>query len=208
VILAWNIRQDHSEFLIQDDGNGFDVKAFRDKVVHQGAMMLHGRGILMARKLFDRLSYNSKGNKVTLVMHHNSMVERVIPIGFSQEEIIEVNKGDVVLAENDMDDYLYYIISGIYSVSQDNTPISELSAQDIFMGEMAFLLKQKRTATVRAKTEGKLIRFTRKRFIGIIREYPHYGIFLAKLLAQRLVRNNEWQVQHQISAAEKQILVT
>jgi CRP-like cAMP-binding protein len=59
------------------------------------------------------------------------------------------------------------------------------------MGEMSFLLNQKRSATIRAETPGKLILLTRKIFVNVIRDYPHYGIFLSKLLAKRLVRSND-----------------
>jgi CRP-like cAMP-binding protein len=59
------------------------------------------------------------------------------------------------------------------------------------MGEMSFLLNQRRSASVRADTPGKLILLTRKTFVSVIREYPHYGIFLSKLLAKRLVRSND-----------------
>ena len=59
------------------------------------------------------------------------------------------------------------------------------------MGEMSFLLNQKRSATIRATSSGKLILMTQKTFINVIRQHPHYGIFLSKLLAKRLVRTNE-----------------
>jgi CRP-like cAMP-binding protein len=68
--------------------------------------------------------------------------------------------------------------------------VGSLSAQDIFMGEMSFLLNERRSATIKAKSAGKLILLTQQTFINIIREYPHYGVFLSKLLAKRLVRSN------------------
>ena len=55
---------------------------------------------------------------------------------------------------------------------------------------MSFLLNKKRSATVRAESEGKLILLTRKTFVNVIQDYPHYGIFLSRLLAKRLVRAN------------------
>jgi CRP-like cAMP-binding protein len=55
---------------------------------------------------------------------------------------------------------------------------------------MAFLLNNKRTVTVTALTKGKLIKVSRKSFINVVRGYPHYGIFLSKLLARKLARAN------------------
>ena len=59
------------------------------------------------------------------------------------------------------------------------------------MGEMSFLLNQRRSATIKATSTGKLILLTQKTFVNVIREYPYYGVFLSKLLAKRLVRSND-----------------
>jgi CRP-like cAMP-binding protein len=118
-------------------------------------------------------------------------LEHEIPLGFSKEQVVKVSKGDIVLREEDPSDFLYYISSGQYSVFHNRKQVGSLSPQDIFMGEMSFLLNQKRSATIRADSDGKLIFLSRKAFVSVIRQYPHYGIFLSKLLAKRLVRSND-----------------
>jgi CRP-like cAMP-binding protein len=55
---------------------------------------------------------------------------------------------------------------------------------------MSFLLDNRRSATVRAEEDGKLIRISKKSFIKVIKRYPHYGIFLSRLIAQKLARTN------------------
>ena len=60
----------------------------------------------------------------------------------------------------------------------------------MFMGEMAFLLSNRRSATVIAKGAAVLIKISKQDFVNLIKENPHYGIFLARLLAQRLARLN------------------
>jgi CRP-like cAMP-binding protein len=55
---------------------------------------------------------------------------------------------------------------------------------------MSFLLNNRRSASVRADSDGKLIKISRTSFVSVVREYPHYGIFLSKLLARKLVRAN------------------
>jgi anti-sigma regulatory factor (Ser/Thr protein kinase) len=191
VEFLWDIHPEESIFVIRDEGKGFDVRAYLQKISVQDKMSLHGRGIRMASALSTELKYNTKGNQVTLVLKHDTLVEQEIPAGFSREQVVNVKKGDIVLREDEPSDYLYYIVSGKYSVFHNLKQVGTLSPQDIFMGEIAFLLNQRRSASVRAESKGKLILLTRKTFISIIREYPHYGIFLSKLLAKRLVRSND-----------------
>jgi anti-sigma regulatory factor (Ser/Thr protein kinase) len=191
VEFQWDIQKEKTLFVIRDEGDGFDVKAHLKKIATQDMMSLHGRGIKMASMLSTELKYNEKGNQVTLVIQHDPSVEYEVPVGFSGEQVVLVKKGDIVLREDEPSDYLYYISSGTYSVFHNLKKVGSLSPQDIFMGEMAFLLSQRRSASVQADGPGKLILLTRKSFVNIIREYPHYGIFLSKLLAKRLVRSND-----------------
>jgi anti-sigma regulatory factor (Ser/Thr protein kinase) len=196
VTLLWEIKGDRSIFIIHDQGQGFDIKAHLEEISgKQDPYNLHGRGIILAAKLSHELKYNAKGNQVALMVKHDDSVEHEIPRGFSKEQILMVKKGETVFREGESGDYLYYISSGSYNVYHNDKQVGTLSPQDIFMGEMSFLLNQKRSATVRANGPGKLILLTQKTFINVIREYPHYGIFLSKLLAKRLVRSNEWHAQ-------------
>jgi anti-sigma regulatory factor (Ser/Thr protein kinase) len=191
VYFHWEIKVNQTIFTIKDEGEGFNVRAHLKKIKEQEITSLHGRGIRLATMFSNQLKYNKKGNQVKLIINHDSTVEENVPAGFSKEQIISVKKGDIVLKENEPSDYLYYIASGRYAVIHKRRQVGSLGPQDIFMGEMSFLLNQKRSAKVKAETAGKLILLTRKTFINVIRKYPHYGIFLSKLLAKRLVRSNE-----------------
>jgi len=197
VFFSWDIKPDKSTFIIRDQGKGFDVNAYKNKMKTQSEYSLHGRGIKMAAALFKNLKYNSIGNQAALIVEHELSVEDQVPIGFTREKAILVKKGDVILKEGDPSDCLYYISSGTYEVLHNDKCVGTLSAQDIFMGEMSFLLNQRRSATIRATSSGKLIHLTQKTFVNIIRDYPHYGIFLSKLLAKRIVRSNEQAANRQ-----------
>ena len=72
----------------------------------------------------------------------------------------------------------------------------------MFIGEMAFLLNDRRSATIMSADEGKLIRIPKVAFVNLIRKNPHYGIFLSKLLAQRVVRQtqNTLRLQNELKA--------
>jgi anti-sigma regulatory factor (Ser/Thr protein kinase) len=191
VDFQWEIKKDKSIFLIRDEGRGFDVKALLDKIAKQDMWSLHGRGIKMATMLGQELKYNDRGNQVALILNHDDSVEHEIPVGFSKEQIIMVRKGDIVVRENEAADYLYYISSGIYHVYHDHKQVGTLSPRDVFIGEVSFLLNQNHSVSVRAATPGKLILLTRKAFMATIKEHPHYGIFLSKLLAKRMLRGNK-----------------
>jgi anti-sigma regulatory factor (Ser/Thr protein kinase) len=191
VELLWSIGNESTSFVIRDEGKGFDVRAHLKKIAAQDLMSLHGRGIKMASMYAGELRYNDIGNQVTMTIRHDAHVEQAVPVGFAHERVQIVKQGDIVLREDEPSDYLYYIVSGTYSVYHNLKKVGSLSPQDIFMGEMSFLLNQRRSASVRADGPGKLILLTRKNFVSIIRSYPHYGIFLSKLLAKRLVRSND-----------------
>lgn len=191
VRFSWEIGEESTTFVIHDDGKGFDVSAIRKKTETQDPLSCHGRGILMAELFGKELRYNSKGNEVTLVVAHAEDAVRQAPEGFQKEEVLLVKKGDVVFKQGEQGDFLYYIASGLFAVTHNEIEVGSLSPADIFMGEMSFLLNNRRSATVLALEEGKLVKISRKAFVEVTKEYPHYGIFLSKLLARKLVRSNQ-----------------
>ncbi|MFP4564654.1 MAG: cyclic nucleotide-binding domain-containing protein [Spirochaetia bacterium] len=190
VHFEWEIRRDASQFIIRDEGQGFDVRGLQRKIREEGPYSLHGRGIRMARMFAHKLYYNTKGNVVVLIIRHERAAVRGTPAGFSGEEAVTVHPGEVIFDEGESSDFLYYIASGRFAVFYNDMKVGTLGPEDIFVGEMSFLLNNRRSATVRASTEGKLVKISRRAFVTVIKEYPHYGIFLSKLLARKLVRAN------------------
>ncbi len=191
VHFSWESEYNASTFIIRDDGEGFDVSKVRDKTESQDILHSHGRGISMAEAFCDKLYYNDTGNEVTLVVQHEAGAEKSTPEGFSNEEVLYTSKGDVVFEDGERGDFLYYISSGRFNVYHQSRQVGQLSPADVFMGEMSFLLNNKRSGrVVAADDEGKLIRVSRTSFVRAMKEYPHYGIFLSKLLAHKLARSN------------------
>ncbi|HEY1405394.1 MAG TPA: cyclic nucleotide-binding domain-containing protein [Spirochaetota bacterium] len=197
VHIEWEIRQENSRIVIRDEGDGFNVKNYK-KEFDADPESLHGRGITLAKSLVTRLSYNNKGNVVSFIIDHDKQVMRDTPLGFQSEDVIYPAPGDVIVREGEDSDFLYYISSGTYTASLGGTPVGTIDPGDIFMGEMAFLLNNKRTVTVTANTRGKLVKVSRVNFVKIIREYPHYGIFLSKLIARKLARSNREAARHRL----------
>ncbi|HAK46470.1 MAG TPA: cyclic nucleotide-binding protein [Spirochaeta sp.] len=191
----WETRNDLTKYVIRDEGPGFDVEGLNKILRTQDDFALHGRGIRMARNLSRELYYNNEGNQVTIIIEHEEQDLQPFPIRFRKEEILEVERNDIIVREGEASDYLYYIASGKYYVYHRRKRVGELNQNDIFMGEMAFLLSNKRNGTIKAADKGKLIKISRKAFVTLVRDYPYYGIFLSRLLARRLARSNEQNAQ-------------
>jgi hypothetical protein len=193
VYFSYKITPERSAFTIKDEGSGFDWRArLAAKDDEPG---LHGMGMRMAGLYVDRLAYNDRGNEVTFGIQHRKAESNVIPKIFESAEEKRYADGERVCAEGEESDSLYYIVSGTLYVYSKGKLVSSLTPDDIFMGEMSFLLSNRRSATVVAKGETVLIRISKQDFVNLIKENPHYGIFLARLLAQRLARLNSRTVK-------------
>jgi len=195
VHFEWDSSLDRTIFNIRDEGKGFDITTIKQKVNEDDPLSQHGRGIIMAEAFTESVEYNEIGNEVKTTIIHDASVIRKTPEGFSGEEVIYPKKGDIVFQEGEKGNFLYYIASGRYKVLHNKKEVGTLSPVDLFMGEMAFLLNNRRSAAVIAEDTGKLIKISRKSFVQVMKRYPHYGIFLSKLLARKIVRANE---QHSV----------
>jgi serine/threonine-protein kinase RsbW len=56
------------EARITDQGGGFDPSAIPDPTEEENILKSGGRGLFLMRQLLDEVSYNDRGNQVTLVL--------------------------------------------------------------------------------------------------------------------------------------------
>ncbi|TVQ26301.1 MAG: CarD family transcriptional regulator [Spirochaetaceae bacterium] len=197
VHFSYRISDDRSVFRIRDEGAGFDWRA---RIADTAPKLeSHGHGLRMTGAYVDNLRYNDAGNEVMFDFVHKTREANAVPGLFSESEERVVQPGDVVFREGEESDYLYYIASGELGIYTGESRITTLSPDDIFLGEMSFLLNNRRSATVIAESRSLLIRISKNRFVSVIKEKPHYGIFLARLVAQRLERLNRSYAQLQQS---------
>lgn len=199
VYFEWSVNSKETVFVIRDEGAGFDVNKLKAKIEREGSMALHGRGIKMAVKISKEIRYNKKGNRLKLVFENEESIHREAPDGFDHEETLNLNKGDVVFKEGEIGDFLYYIIAGTYDVYVESILVGRITPSDVFMGEMSFLMQNHRSATVIANCPGKVLKISRNSYINAIKKYPHYAILLSKLLAQKLVRANNFKVKGELT---------
>ena len=185
--LTYRIEPSHSWFEISDEGEGFDWRArLKSEEVNLGQ---HGHGIRMTRHYISNLTYNEVGNVVSFEVEHIK-VSNATPRIFSDQGVITLSVGEEVFREGEASNDLYYIISGRLGVYRGELHLATLTPDDIFIGEMSFLLGNTRSATVKALSAVQLVRITKNVFVTGIQRQPHYGIFLARLLAVRLSRLN------------------
>lgn len=199
VYFEWAVDSNETVFVIRDEGDGFNANALKTRIEKEGSMALHGRGIKMAVKLAKEIRYNRKGNRLKLVFENEETIVKSTPEGFVHEDVHNVSEGEVIFREGNLGDFLYYIIAGTYNVYVEGVLVGRITPSDVFMGEMAFLLQNHRSATVIANCSGKIIKISRNSYINAIKKYPHYGILLSKLLAKKLVRANEFKVKGKLA---------
>lgn len=187
--IEYVIGKEESSFKISDEGNGFD---WRKRVEQQDvdSEQMHGRGIFLSKELVSELKYNDKGNEVSFSIQNLHDSSNNVPLIMSAFSVIKYAKHQIVCKQNEPSNDLFFIVSGQFGVYVDGKLISVLTLNDMFIGEMAFLLNDRRSATIMSAGEGQLIRIPKSSFLNLIRKNPHYGIFLSKLLAQRVVRQN------------------
>lgn len=67
VYVKVKISPDGVTFIVRDDGDGFDPSEVPDPTSEEGLEAVSGRGILLMQSLMDEVTFNEKGNEVTLV---------------------------------------------------------------------------------------------------------------------------------------------
>jgi hypothetical protein len=190
VYLTYRITPERSYYTITDEGEGFDWRSYLEER-REVNLSPHGHGINMTEHYVESLSYNEAGNEVSFEFAHAQNRSNVVPQIFQNQEQRFFNDGDVVFTEGEESNYLYYIVSGTLRIYSSEELVSTLGPQDMFLGEMSFLLNDRRSATVVSEGPSELIRISKNDFVNALKENPHYGVFLARLLAQRLSRLNE-----------------
>jgi CRP/FNR family cyclic AMP-dependent transcriptional regulator len=135
-----------------------------------------------------------------------------------EEEITEVlnittekrvHQKDLIMQEGDEGSTMYMLLEGEVEVSKALTMkfagedirkaekvLSTLKAQDhVMLGEMALIAKEKRSASILAKTDCVLLEIRRDDFMRLIETKPVLGVKvlldLAELLAARLRHSDE-----------------
>jgi CheY-like chemotaxis protein len=63
------LNQSGASFAIRDEGPGFDTSLLTRPIDPEDLLRIGGRGLLLMRTFMDEVSYNNKGNEVTMVKY-------------------------------------------------------------------------------------------------------------------------------------------
>ncbi|MFC1512860.1 cyclic nucleotide-binding domain-containing protein [Thermodesulfobacteriota bacterium] len=94
--------------------------------------------------------------------------------------------GVPVFIEGDESQDLYILVSGRVTIFKAETPLAEISEPGSLFGEMSFLLRHRRTATVRAHSQVTAVRIPSGRINEFLDEFPSVASKLSIELAERL----------------------
>jgi len=196
---SYRIGEESSWYTIRDEGDGFD---WRSRLTDNDAHLeTHGHGMRMTKAYVANLHYNDEGNEVSFEFPHSRKRANVVPGLFEESDERVFADGEIVFREGEESDYLYYIAEGNLDIYAQGQRITTLTPDDVFLGEMSFLLNNRRSANVVSVGRSTLISIDKNRFVSVIKEKPYYGIFLARLIAQRLSRLN-----HTVARLRRQAL--
>jgi len=104
---------------------------------------------------------------------------------------VPLTSGRELFRQGDPGDAFYLVARGNFGVYLSTgadigeTRVSILGPGDP-LGEMALLTNSPRTATIRAETDGELLRLDRVRFLNLVRQKPDVALAIAATLSRRL----------------------
>lgn len=114
------------------------------------------------------------------------MLEEVIKNVKLNRYITSFEEGKAIFLEGDDSQDLFILVSGQLNVFKGNTKIAEITEKGSLFGEMSFLLKAKRTATIKAGEDVKAIRIPKDQITTFLHDFPEVAGEISKLLAKRL----------------------
>ncbi|MEE2789475.1 MAG: cyclic nucleotide-binding domain-containing protein [Myxococcota bacterium] len=92
--------------------------------------------------------------------------------------------GEIICLEGEPTRDLLLLMQGAVEVLQGEQLVKTIRGQQIFLGHMAFFAAQKRTATLRAKTQCEIVRIREERIEQLLAAMPSLSIRLLRDLAE------------------------
>lgn len=95
--------------------------------------------------------------------------------------------GDTIFSAGDDGHYMYVIQDGEVEVLVDEKVLDSLGPGGVF-GEMALIDKSPRTATVRARSDCRVVPIDEARFMNHVHRTPFFAIQVMRIMNERLRR--------------------
>ncbi|MCX6647574.1 MAG: ATP-binding protein [bacterium] len=69
----YQVSEERIALFVKDGGDGFDYNHIPDPTAEENLMNINGRGIYLMKKIMDSVSYNDRGNQITLIKYFNGI---------------------------------------------------------------------------------------------------------------------------------------
>ena len=119
------------------------------------------------------------------------------------------NDGEIITRQGDVGDCMYVIQAGAVEVLTENDGIETLlrvAGEGEFMGEMAIFDREKRSATLRARGEARLLTIDKKNFLKRIHKDPSLAFRLVQTMSKRIRDLSAEVARLKLAAAGNQVM--
>ena len=110
------------------------------------------------------------------------------------KNLISFKKNEIILKDGEIGEGFYILEEGELSVVRDGLVLNEISQKGAIFGELSGLLKYKRKASIRAKTDVKAIHIE-KSLESVVAQNPNFAVKLIRSLGRRLYTMNELVIE-------------
>lgn len=114
------------------------------------------------------------------------MLERIIEDSRLKPYRATFDAGQTILTEGDDSQDMYILVEGQLDILKGNKKIWQITERGSIFGEMSFLLRAKRTATVKARTDVTVLHIPAGDIDHFMSDFPEVAVEIARLLAARL----------------------
>jgi anti-sigma regulatory factor (Ser/Thr protein kinase) len=76
VKVSADISTREARFTVEDQGEGFDVHSIPDPLDPENLFKASGRGVLIIHNVMDEVTYNDRGNRITMVKKSTHIDEK------------------------------------------------------------------------------------------------------------------------------------
>jgi len=147
----------------------------------------------------QKLAILSKLQELKSLKIFSQMVEREIFEVMKRSDIISYGTGEVVFHEGNEDEHLYVIIKGLFNVTSTSRSGDDLTffvaGAGLIFGEMSFMDRQPRSATITAGEPSEVFCLTRDDFDDLLAKEPttaaKFMFGVAEILSRRMRGANQ-----------------
>ena len=149
---------------------------------------------LLRGRIREEMSQNLLRLHIKCAEIFKGLDEDEVSLVAANTEVVSYERGDIVMHQGGAPDYLYIVVSGalqIFRANSDQTVIPEpiaLLREGTCVGEMAVLLEETRSASVRAHRDSVLLRVSATCFKQVLHSNADLTLRLARTLSERLKR--------------------